>query len=138
MLTSIAYPQSNSQAEVINREIILGLKKRLKAKKGRWTEELPSVLWAYKTTHWTTTGESPFSLCFGSEAMILVEIAVHSPRVIHFNQAENKEGLRSLLDLVEELIDKATIRVAAYHQRVSRYYNKRLNPRPLSDGDLVL
>ncbi|GAV70477.1 hypothetical protein CFOL_v3_13975 [Cephalotus follicularis] len=84
------------------------------------------------------TGESPFSLCFGSEAMILVEIGVHSPRVVHFNEANNEEGLRNLLDLVEELRDKATIRVAAYQQRVSRYYNKRVNPRPLKEGDLIL
>ncbi|GAV60503.1 hypothetical protein CFOL_v3_04033, partial [Cephalotus follicularis] len=72
------------------------------------------------------------------EAMILVEIGVHSPRVIHFNQIENEEGLRALLDFVEELRDKAAIRIAAYQQRVSRYYNKRVNTRPLREGDLVL
>ncbi|GAV56593.1 hypothetical protein CFOL_v3_00135 [Cephalotus follicularis] len=70
--------------------------------------------------------------------MIPVEIGVHSPRVVHFNEANNEEWLRNLLDLVEEHRDKATIRVAAYQQRVSRYYNKRANPRPLREGDLVL
>ncbi|GAV59167.1 rve domain-containing protein/RVT_3 domain-containing protein [Cephalotus follicularis] len=49
-LASVAYPQINGQAEVINREIISGLKKRLEHSKGRWTEELRSVLWAYRTT----------------------------------------------------------------------------------------
>ncbi|GAV62002.1 hypothetical protein CFOL_v3_05527, partial [Cephalotus follicularis] len=72
------------------------------------------------------------------EAMIPVEIGVQSPRVVHFNEANNEEGLRNLLNLVEELRDKADIRVAAYKQRVSRYYNKRVNPRPLREGDLVL
>ncbi|GAV87568.1 hypothetical protein CFOL_v3_30994 [Cephalotus follicularis] len=67
-----------------------------------------------------------------------MEIWVHSPRVVHFNEANSEEGLRNLLDLVEELRDKATIRVVAYQQRVSRYYNKRVNPRPLREGDLVL
>ncbi|GAV82163.1 hypothetical protein CFOL_v3_25616 [Cephalotus follicularis] len=70
--------------------------------------------------------------------MIPVEIGVHSSRVVHFNEANNEEGLKNILDLVEELRDKATIRVAAYQQRVSRYYNKRVNPRPLREGDLVL
>ncbi|GAV67474.1 hypothetical protein CFOL_v3_10979 [Cephalotus follicularis] len=70
--------------------------------------------------------------------MILVEIWVHSPRVVHFNEANNEDGSMNLLDLVEELRDKATIRVAAYQQRVSRYYNKRVNPRPLKEGDLIL
>ncbi|GAV59814.1 hypothetical protein CFOL_v3_03345, partial [Cephalotus follicularis] len=72
------------------------------------------------------------------EAMILVEIEVHSPRVVHFNEANNEEGLSTLLDLVKELRDKAAIRVATYQQRVSRYYNKRVNPRPLREGDFVL
>ncbi|GAV87662.1 hypothetical protein CFOL_v3_31088, partial [Cephalotus follicularis] len=72
------------------------------------------------------------------EAMIPVKIGVHSPRVVHFNEANNEEGLRNLLDLMEYLRDKATVRVASYQQRVSRYYNKRVNPRPLREGDLVL
>ncbi|GAV64660.1 hypothetical protein CFOL_v3_08178 [Cephalotus follicularis] len=70
--------------------------------------------------------------------MIPVEIGMHSHRVVHFNEANNEEGLRNLLDLVEELRDKVTIRVAAYQQRASRCYNKRVNPRPLRKGDLVL
>ncbi|GAV92428.1 hypothetical protein CFOL_v3_35807 [Cephalotus follicularis] len=70
--------------------------------------------------------------------MIPVEIGVQSLRVVHFSEENNEEGLRNLLNLVEELRDKATIKVAAYQQRVSRYYNKRVNPRPLREGDLVL
>ncbi|GAV56535.1 hypothetical protein CFOL_v3_00077 [Cephalotus follicularis] len=70
--------------------------------------------------------------------MIPVEIGVHSPRVVHFNEPNDEEGLRNLFYLVEELRDKATIKVAAYQQRVSRYYNKRVDPRPLREGDLVL
>ncbi|GAV90019.1 hypothetical protein CFOL_v3_33428, partial [Cephalotus follicularis] len=72
------------------------------------------------------------------EAMIPVEIGVHSLKVVHLKEANKEEGLRNLLDLVEDLRDKAAIRVTAYQQRVSRYYNKRVNPRPLRYGDLVL
>ena len=45
-----AYAQSNGQAETINKTILNGLKKRLDGVKGRWAEELPNVLWAYRTT----------------------------------------------------------------------------------------
>ncbi|GAV81598.1 rve domain-containing protein [Cephalotus follicularis] len=137
-LASVAYPQSNGQAEVINREIISGLKKRLEDSKGRWIEEQHGVLWAYRITPRTTTGESPYSLHFGAEPMIPMEIGVQSPRVVRFNEENNEEGLRNLLDLVEELRDKAAIKDTTYQQRVSRYYNKRVNPRPLREGDLVL
>ncbi|GAV87659.1 hypothetical protein CFOL_v3_31085 [Cephalotus follicularis] len=70
--------------------------------------------------------------------MIPVEIGVQSSRVVHFSEENNEEGLRTLLDLVEELREKAAIKVAAYQQRVGRYYNKRVHPRPLREGDLVL
>ncbi|GAV80633.1 hypothetical protein CFOL_v3_24093 [Cephalotus follicularis] len=70
--------------------------------------------------------------------MIPVEIGVQSPRVVHFTEDNNEEGLRCLLNLVEELRDNVAIRVAVYQQRVCRYYNKRVSPRPLRQGDLVL
>lgn len=33
----------------MNKAIINGLKKMLEGAKGRWTEELPNVFWAYQT-----------------------------------------------------------------------------------------
>ncbi|GAV67919.1 hypothetical protein CFOL_v3_11422, partial [Cephalotus follicularis] len=72
------------------------------------------------------------------EAMIPVEIRVQSPRVVHFSEENNEEVLRNLLDLVKDLKDKTAIKVTTYQQRVSHYYNKRVNPRPLREGDLVL
>ena len=48
-----------------------GLKKRLDDTKGRCVEELPHVLWAYQTTLRRSTGETPFSMSYGAEAVIL-------------------------------------------------------------------
>ena len=45
-----AYPQGNGQAKVVNKVIVNGLKKKLDDAKGRWVEELPHVLWTYRTT----------------------------------------------------------------------------------------
>ena len=39
-----AYPQGNGQAEVVNKVIVNGLKKRLNDAKGKWVEKLPHVL----------------------------------------------------------------------------------------------
>ena len=38
------YPQSNGQAEMMNKTIINDLKKRLEGEKGGWVNELPNVL----------------------------------------------------------------------------------------------
>ncbi|GAV64906.1 hypothetical protein CFOL_v3_08421 [Cephalotus follicularis] len=70
--------------------------------------------------------------------MIPVEIGVQSARVVQFSEENNEEWLRTLIDIVEDIRDKAAIKVAAYQQRVDRYYNNRVHPQPLREGNLVL
>ncbi|GMH01827.1 hypothetical protein Nepgr_003666 [Nepenthes gracilis] len=105
---------------------------------GSWTEELPSVLWSYRTTAREPTKETLFNLCFGAEAMVPVEMGMPSLRIECFDPATNERRLRESLDLLSEVRDTARLRTAAYQQRVTRYYNKRVNARPLEVGDLVL
>ncbi|RVX19338.1 hypothetical protein CK203_008716 [Vitis vinifera] len=55
------YPQSNGQAEATNKTLVTALKKRLEQAKGKWVEELPGILWAYRTTPGRPTGNTPFA-----------------------------------------------------------------------------
>ena len=64
-----ACPQRNGQVEAVNKVIVSGLKKRLDNAKGKWVEELPHVLWTYRTTPRRSTGETPFSMTYGAEAV---------------------------------------------------------------------
>ncbi|XP_075076031.1 uncharacterized protein LOC142162889 [Nicotiana tabacum] len=58
-ITSTPYhPEGNGQAESKNKVIVNNLKKRLEESKGNWPELLPGVLWAYRTTTKTSTGEN--------------------------------------------------------------------------------
>lgn len=52
------------------------LKTKLEKAKGDWPEELPFVLWSYRTTPRIPTGETPFSLAFGTEAVVPAEIGM--------------------------------------------------------------
>ena len=54
-----AYPQGNEQSKAVNKVIVNGLKKRLDDAKGKWVEELPHVLWTYRTTPRRFTRETP-------------------------------------------------------------------------------
>ncbi|KAK3033969.1 hypothetical protein RJ639_034133 [Escallonia herrerae] len=90
--TSVAHPQSNGQTENMNRSILRGLKKKLDEAKGAWVDELPKVLWAYRTTPHSVTGETPFLLCYGTEAMLPVEIGVPTIRSLHFHENEILQG----------------------------------------------
>jgi len=70
------YPQGNRQAEAANKTILSNLKKRLSNLKGGWYDELQPVLWAYRTTPRRSTGETPFSLVYGMEAVVPAELNV--------------------------------------------------------------
>ena len=88
--------------EAVNKIIKSTIKKQLEKAKGSWVDKLPLALCAYRTTYKTATGHTPFSLAYGSEAMIPVEIEVPSHRRIHFNQAENEKLQLEALDLLDE------------------------------------
>jgi len=105
---------------------------------GKWVDELLLALWAYRTTHKTATGHTPFSLACGSEAIIPVEIEVPSHQVIYYNPKTNKNLLLESLDMVKEKQKEADLRAAAHRHRVARYHNIRVQPRTFEVGDLVL
>jgi transposase InsO family protein len=87
---SVWHPQSNGQVEHSNDMIFQGLKlrifSRLKSYAEKWVKELPSVLWALHTTPSHATGHTPFSLVYGSEAMLPIEVEHKSFRVQQFNE----------------------------------------------------
>ena len=62
----------------MNKKIKHNPKTKLKNLKGRQIDDLLEVLWAYKTTARSTTRETPFSLAYGYEAMVPVELAIGS------------------------------------------------------------
>ncbi|KAL0458768.1 UNVERIFIED_CONTAM: hypothetical protein Slati_0504000 [Sesamum latifolium] len=49
-----------------------------------------------------STGESPLSLVYGTEAIILAELGIPSHRVMNFSEECNEDLLRENLDLIEE------------------------------------
>ena len=79
-----------------------GLKKRLDETKGKWVEELPHVLWTYRTTPRQSTGETPFSITYGAEAVIPLETGFPTLRTNAFTLDGNDRLLGKSLDLIEE------------------------------------
>ncbi|KAJ9544403.1 LOW QUALITY PROTEIN: hypothetical protein OSB04_024110 [Centaurea solstitialis] len=130
------YPQSNGLAESSNKTIINSIRKRLKAAKGRWVEELPSVLWANRTTPRTSTGQTPFSLVYGCEAVLPIESQV--PVARHRTIEQNSIDLCYDIDALEELREKAFQKMASQKAMVERYFNKKVKVKVFQVGDHVL
>ena len=132
------YPQANGQAESTNKTIINTLKKRLEAEKNQWVEKLPEILWSYRTTPRRSTGETPFSLVYGSEAVIPIETRLATARSENPNEAQNDHELAFELDHLDERRDRAALRIQSYQQQVARHYNKKVHVRTFKLHDWVL
>ena len=91
IFASVEHPQTNRQVESTNRVLLRGLKRRLEKAKGNWLEEVPRILWSYQTTQQSTMKKTPFSLVYGSDTMIPVEIHENSPRFQSFVVEESNE-----------------------------------------------
>ena len=96
------YPQSNGLAEAFNKTLLTALKKRLDSSKGKFMDELPRVLWAYRTTARRSTDISPFVVIYRMEAIIPIEIGMPTIRS-YMPEQENTELVIKDMNTVDEL-----------------------------------
>ncbi|GMH15683.1 hypothetical protein Nepgr_017524 [Nepenthes gracilis] len=136
--TFVAYPQANGSVEVTNHTLLHRLKTKLEDVGGTWVDELPSILWSYGIIPREPTRETPFSLCYGTEAAVPAEVGLPCPWVECFDLITNSQRFRECLDLLPEVCDVARLRSVTYQQHIARYYNKRVKACPLEVGNLVL
>src|ERR1044072_5583494 len=109
--------------------LLTGISKRLADAKGKWPEELPSVIWSYNTRIHTSTGETPFKLAYGSDAMLPVEIKNFSWRATTTNEKKNEENLMVNVDLLLEIEEQAKIKNEASKQLAAKRYDTCVVPR---------
>ena len=101
-------------------------------------EELPNVLWAYQTTPGRPTGNTPFALAYGTDAVISIEIGLPTVRTETGSQEDADMELGRNLDWANEIRETASMRMADYQQRATAYYNRKARPRSFKNGTLVL
>ena len=109
------YLQRNGHVEAVNKIIVNGLNKRLDDAKGKWVEELPHVLWTYQTNPHRSTGETPFSMTYGADAVIPLEMGFPTLRRSLFAPDSNDNLLERSLDLIEERRENVVVQLAYYH-----------------------
>jgi hypothetical protein len=134
---SVKHPQTNGLVERANRSLGEGIKARLDRHKGKWVEELSHVLWAHRTSIKTSTGDTPFSLVYGTEAVIPAEIGMPTIRTAEVNVMTNDEERRIDLDLLEERRERAAIREAKAKAKMKKYYDARVRHTSFKPGDFV-
>ena len=138
VFVSVEHLQTNGQVESANRVLLRGLKRKLEKAKGTWAEEVPRIVWAYHTTPQSSTHETPFSLVYGSDAMIPVEIQESSPRFLNFVDEQSNEERKVNLDLLDEVREEARVSAEAVKRRVERRHNSKVRSRQFQEGNLVM
>ena len=116
--STLAYPQRNGQAEIVNKIIVNGLKKRLDDAKGKWVEKLSHVLWTYWTIPCRSIGETPFLMTYGAETVIPLETGFPTLKMSSFTSNNNDGLLGKSLDLNEERRENDMVQLAYYQQKL--------------------
>uniref|UniRef100_A0A2N9FRR6 Uncharacterized protein n=1 Tax=Fagus sylvatica TaxID=28930 RepID=A0A2N9FRR6_FAGSY len=114
-------PKMNGAVEAANKNVKKILSKMTETYKD-WHEHLPYALCAYRTSVRTSVGATPYSLVYGMEAVLPVEVEIPSLRILSQTQLEEAEWAQAPL----------------YQRRIERAYNKKARPRTFQPGDLVL
>ena len=133
-------PQMNGAVEAANKNIKKIIEK-MTVTYNDWHEMLPYALHGYRTTVRTSTGATPFSLVYGMEAVLPVEVEVPSLRIIV--EAGLDEGCwiqarYEQLNMIEGKRLAAICHGQLYQGRMARAINKKVCPRIFKPGDLVL
>ncbi|EOY15725.1 RNA-directed DNA polymerase (Reverse transcriptase), Ribonuclease H [Theobroma cacao] len=133
-------PKMNGAVEAANKNIKKIVEKMTEVYKD-WHEKLPFALHAYRTSVRTSTGATPYSLVYGAEAVLPVEVEIPSLRVLMETKLEDAEWVCSRyeqLNLIEEKRLAALCHGQMYQRRMIRAYEKKVHPRQFREGELVL
>ena len=84
------------------------------------------------------TGETPFFLIYGAEAVLPHEVRHRSAQVLTFDEACQDASRGVDLVLGKERRRQASLRVARYEQALRWYHCRSIRSRTLEVGDLVL
>ena len=131
--TTSYHPQGNGQVERFNRSMIQMLTSLEADKKSRWPEYLPELVFCYNATPHTTTGHSPYSLLFGREPTLPVDVFLNVAK-----PSSSTDYIAQHLQRLDEMREKARVAVKKALQRQDAASSSNKKPIHLKIGDFVL
>ncbi|GJX68968.1 reverse transcriptase domain-containing protein [Tanacetum coccineum] len=134
---SAKHPQANGLVERANKSLGEGIKARLDERSNDWNEEIPHVLWAHHAMIKSSNEDTPFSLTYGTKAVIPEEIGMPTLRTMEVDMVQNDEALEINLDLLEGRSEQAAIREARSKAKIEKYYNSKVCNTSFKPGDLL-
>ena len=96
-----------------------------------WQEKIGEALWAYRTTHCTPTGVTPYSLVYEVEAVLPLEREISSLRMTiqeGLNTEDNAKLHLQELETLNKKILEAQQALKCYQARMSKAFDKHVKP----------
>ncbi|XP_074314411.1 uncharacterized protein LOC141649626 [Silene latifolia] len=106
-----------------------------------WPEKIPFALWGHRTLIRTVTGATLYYLVYGMKAVQPVELEVPSLRILLESQVPEADWVQARYDslvMLDEWRLNTLYHVQLYQKRMERAFNKKVKPRGISEGYLVL
>ncbi|XP_074346507.1 uncharacterized protein LOC141685295 [Apium graveolens] len=70
--------------------------------------------------------------------MLPIEVGTPSHRAINFDKIANEEGLRTNIELINEVRDQVVARMEKYKEKTKEHFTKKSGVKNFQVGDLVL
>lgn len=133
LTTTAFHPQSNGSIERSHRNITEFLRNFINKDQNNWDIWLPYAIFTYNTSEHEATRHTPFELLFGYKANIPTS-AQRKPEVV-YNYDDYSNELKSRLQHCHEIARESLI---SNKHKAKTFYDKRINPLSIVEGDKVL
>ena len=88
--------------------------------KGKWVQELPSVLWPFRTTPCLSTCETQYSLTYGTETIIPLEVGLPTLRTAQLDIGGIEATMDEVLDFAESRREITLLHLTNYQNALSK------------------
>ena len=127
--------QANGAVEAVNKNVKNILAKMVVTYKD-WADKLLFTLWGYRTSIRASTGATPYSLVYGSEAVLPIEVKMQSLRVLVETKVLEEYWTKARyeqLALINEKRARAQYHAQGYQKRIASAFNKKVKLRNLKE-----
>ena len=118
-------PQSNAVVERINRKLQSMLAKCINEKQSNWSQQLPYVMMAYRTSVHESTGYTPHFLVYGQEVCLSIDFMYPSP--IDQPPADNHEFVSARKIQFQKAYDSARMALNFNQKRCNAMYSRKVH-----------
>ena len=99
-----------------------------------WKDELPVALWAHRIVKSQVTGALPFSLVYGIEAIIPIDLVRPAVKLAEITRIPKEDTL----EIMEKMCDNAASHNRLYQANVKAKHERQVKERKFQVGEFFL